>query len=408
MGRSAGRSWSSDRGQLCWAAATAWLALGSLGCGAHLPTGDLERALAAGGPIGDHAGGDRASVELSVELGSESSHSSDAQAALAPGRALEFAFVSELGVILQDEVAPTDVEAWTYGRIYEVPGEVQYSVGRTVDLLALPEGLRLHRGRRFDLYGAEGRVCSATVGDLSLVAQYGGYTLEGVLGYDILDSLPVDVDGEPIIPEARVRQAIWESQPHWLMGELRAGPDCPSDLGGAGLLWARDASLPPPTVLRASDEPNVLTEARARAFSSSDAFAALEADYRSYYAGLDADYRRYNSSWEEIARDNPLELISWLDAAGDPRLLELHFGVDDESCGDGHDASADSLELVVSAGLEPTGFGSYPSAVFDINADGHYELLYESGSGWGRELVSLDGETELRALYIEEDWMCPC
>lgn len=160
-----------------------------------------------------------------------------------PASALaQLLLVTDGGVVLSAEAAPS----WGAGPLYERPGRSTYRVAKRAAIEELPAELATWRGHAFDLFGVDGKVCSARLGELHVVSQYEGGGLEGVLGegWDE-DALDDRFDGEKVPAEAW-REQLWDAGPHWLVAEFVAEGDC------EGALWARDAALPAPTVLKAS------------------------------------------------------------------------------------------------------------------------------------------------------------
>jgi hypothetical protein len=282
-----------------------------------------------------------------------------------------FMFVAGEAVILHVD-APAD---WARGELFEPHGVARYRAAREVDLDRLPGDLALRIGRSVDLYGAAGRQCTVAIERLLLVAQYDGWSLDGVLGskHEYEDDWPVDV------PREQIREALWASQPKWLIGELAYDSNC------ADVMWARDIELPEPTILTESERSNPTLRARLRAFRRSPAFVEFAPEFE--------DYRTSGSAW--------------LDAQGETRLVELRFGEDESGCG--NEPLLHAIEVRRAGEFEATPWPVDPLAVFDADLDGEFELLYEVNeqlAGWGRKLESAGSLA--RRVAVAADLACPC
>jgi hypothetical protein len=300
-----------------------------------------------------------------------------------------FLFVTDAGVVLSSEAE----HAWGVGRLFEPKGEVSYRAAKRANPKTVPSELWSMRGRTLDLYGPDGRVCTARLGELRVVAQYGGYSLGGVLGEDWFE-----VDPERAT-KTQIREGLWERDDLWLVAEIESRDTC------KGALWARDAELPPPAILRGSSAPNRASEARLAAFAKSEELAETERNYRAEYAAVEAEVREYIPSWATLVAEHGASVQSWLDASGHPRLIHLDFGLESGGCGDPFVSSIKALEYVrgeefdaVPNQMQP------PAAVFDADFDGQLELLHSGTDGYHW----LSSATLGASLTIDEDWVCPC
>lgn len=307
----------------------------------------------------------------------------------------EFLFVHGPNLVLSAEAEPD----WGIGALFEPPGRADFRAGKRAWERTLPELYPAMATRSYDLYGSEGKLCSATVGELRVVAQYEGPTLQEVVGWDVYEELD-DWDELPASTR-EIRRALWDTQPLWLVGELVTEGDC------EGALWARDSELPAPAVLRRSEQRNWFGDRLIAEFEGSEARAELEAEHRGYLAELGEDELDWYPSWESIVEDAPAEVHSWLDARGEPRVLELEFGYS-ESCG-GPDARYTKVHAVDEKGrVRPAERRYGADAIFDADLDGEFEYLYRDyDQRWSAEVASasehLQGELE-----IAMDSYCPC
>lgn len=299
----------------------------------------------------------------------------------------ELLFVTDAGLVLSTEAE----RSWGEGRLFEPEGEVSYRAAKRADPTAIPSALWSMRSRTFDLYGPDGRVCTARLGELRVVAQYGGWGLGGVLGEDWYD---VDPEG---VSKKQIREGLWQRDDLWLVAELESPDSC------EGALWARDAELPLPTILRRSELPNHASKARLDQFHASEELAELERNYKEEYATLDEETRAYYPGWDTLVAEHGAAAWSWIDAHARPMLVGLEFGREPEGCGDPLYSRITALEHVRGDEFVPVAHGHSPAAIFDADLDGQFELLYaDPESRW---VASPTFEVH---AYIEEDAYCPC
>lgn len=296
-------------------------------------------------------------------------------------------FVTDAGVVLSREAE----REWGKGRLFEPEGEVTYRAAKRADASKVPAALWSMRGRTFDLYGADGKVCVARLGELRVVGQYDGWSLGGVLGDEWRDQDPAAAS------KAEIREGLWRRDDLWLVAEIESSDSC------KGALWARDAELPPPTILRQSYAPTEASEARLVEFRQSDDLAVTERNYRDAYAELEPEQREYYPTWETLVAEHDASTWSWIDPHGRPLLVGLEFGREPEGCGDPLYSKLTALDHVRGEQFVPVPYGHTPAAVFDADHDGRLELLYSGDDGHWLASASLDGQA-----LVEQDWMCPC
>ncbi|MEM9463182.1 MAG: hypothetical protein AAGF11_54070 [Myxococcota bacterium] len=321
---------------------------------------------------------------------------------------LSFAFVNEAGLVLSTEAKT----AWGKGRLRAHAGPAQFQAAKRADAHAIPEDLWAQRGRTFDLYGADGKVCTARLGTLSVLAQHDGPSLFD-LYYDENDQEPevnydtfYDTFEATAHPPAQIRRKVWsqaagsEYGTVWLVASLSSDTPC------KGALWARDHELPAPVILRASNEPSALTQQKLAQHESSERLAQTRRDHTAWYDELSAEDREYADTWATIVEHYPATLRTWLDDRGHAALVELEFGYEGEPCSDDFDSSIATVELVIDGRFEPTERATNPIAVFDADLDGRFEMLYQDLQwGWVNQVASETLETwwEIDAIPI-----CPC
>lgn len=299
----------------------------------------------------------------------------------------QFLFVSDAGLVLSTEAK----RSWGKGRLFEPAGEVSYRAAKAANPTKVPSALWSMRGRSFDLYGPEGKVCTARLGELRVVGQYDGWSLGGVLGEDWYDQDPERAS------KAEILAGLWRRDDLWLVADIESADSC------EGALWARDAELPPPTILRRSSDPNEASEARLAAFLQSEELAETERTYRAEYAELDQETREYYPNWDEMVAQNGASVWSWIDADRRPHVVGLEFGSEPDGCGDPLWSRHTVLDFVRGDELVPAPYGHFPAAVFDADLDGQLEFLYAHYDGGRLESPTLEAHAT-----VEEDWMCPC
>ena len=308
-----------------------------------------------------------------------------------------FMFVAE-GKLILDADAPAE---WGRGELFEPSGAVSFRAARRVELDRLPSEFAARLGQPIDLYGPSGKLCTAKVEGFGLVAQYEGWSFEGL--FDSTTEFEHDDEGQAIgVSPAEIRKQLWATQPKWLVAEFG---DCTS---ASEALWARDTALPAPMILTKSTQANATTRARTRALRRSGVLSQIETDYATYYAGLDDESREWAPDWATISAEHPLRAEAWLDAQGQTHVVELNFGTMEDGCGDFFDPRIRRLEVRGEQGFEALELANDPIAVFDADLDGQLEFLYDtSDQGWSRRLESHSGALA-GSVEIDFEWTCPC
>lgn len=298
------------------------------------------------------------------------------------------------GMLILDTKAAPD---WTRGRISEPPGNLDnHRASKPIVLAKIPAHHLAQRERSFDLYDSDDKLCTAKLGELRVIAQYRGPDVD-----DLFDQQDYANDSPEVTPsKTELLAKVWSTQPHWLVAELIPAGDCRLE----DALWARDAQLPPPLLLTRSRDENPITRARARQFETSSELAKKRADYQAWYDALDPQARANQPDWAKLVEDWPLEITSWLDPQGQPRLIELSFGTGPGCDDDVFDSTITAVEQVTKGGLLPTGHDLGPSAVFDADLDGRFELHYPTGEDTG----SVRSETLAVEVDIDADLSCSC
>ncbi|MBL4688792.1 MAG: hypothetical protein JKY37_29655 [Nannocystaceae bacterium] len=229
-----------------------------------------------------------------------------------------------------------------------------------------------------------------------------------ILSTEAIRAWSTDDDGaeydafEAAHPSAKeIRRKVWSSASEntlWLAAKLISDGDC------QGALWARDHELAPPTVLRRTTDVSEPGRRRLAEHHASEELAAVKAHYIEWYREQ-SEFGVAYDPWETLVRRHPATVASWLEADV-VRVVELEFGEESEGCGDGDDTRITSVDLVVGTAFEALDSGSHPTAVFDADLDGKFELLYSdelSGASW-----YLGSDTLEASWSLDEVFVCPC
>lgn len=318
---------------------------------------------------------------------------------------MPFAFVNGAGLVLSTTADP----AWGRGSLRAHGGPGQYRAAKQVDVAKLPEALWAQRAHTFDVYGPSGKLCTARLGELSVLAQHNGPSLFEVF-HGSMDAIEWDAeagDEDPLVaferetPTAKqIRAKVWSSttlgtESVWLVAALESDTSC------QGGLWARDAELPPPVTLHRAPGPLPITEQRIAAHETSAELAAVKRAYEEWRNEIPEDNRAAVTEWATIEREHPARALAWLDDAEVPRLVELDFGRAPDGCGDLDATRISAVDIVVDGKFKPTEHAIDPLAVFDINLDSRFELLYAD------TLVS-DTPELIQHWTVFEEYYCPC
>jgi hypothetical protein len=308
-------------------------------------------------------------------------------------RALEpFLYVVDGQLVLSTEVE----DAWEAGAPHAVPatGRATIRVHRPVRIAKLPKALAAWSGRTVRLFDARGARCEAVVGALELVGR----------ASDAADGGSA--------------KELWESTSHLLTAKLAPTTPC------TGVLWARLASLPAPTmVIAEAATPELEKEAQAH-FRAHAAYAGLQQDFVAYRAR----HKSLPARWDK-AIGTPMQVVTMPLPSGERLVSVTASGgiADDEGCGGGFDAQLWLLWRVGADGVwRPAnrvnaGLTLVPIALVDVDGDGAPELLFRgasnfsdtSGTGQPEELdmgiVRTVGDQydDFEGLPLWSD-VCPC
>lgn len=310
-------------------------------------------------------------------------------------RRLSFAFVNEAGIVLSTEAQP----GWGKGRLRGHAGPGAFRAAKHADGTAVPESLWAHRGRTFDLYNAAGKVCTARLGALWVVAQHDGPSLYDVF-YDDDSDVSYDDFAAKEHSAQKIRKTVWSraEDTMWLTAEVLSDESC------TGAVWARDHELPTPTLLHRSELPDEVSIRRIAQHESSEVLRDTKSAYANWDDGSGEEPVDSSEDWNAMVARSPAKARTWLDAQGMPRLVELDFGDGDGECGS-PGTRIEALDWVLEQAFEPTGNRPRPLAVFDADLDGKLEMLYDSD---GTAAQSLDSATLGWSWGLNQAWVCPC
>jgi hypothetical protein len=279
-----------------------------------------------------------------------------------------FMFMFQRFVVLETDADPT----WETGELLELEAGGDIVAAKQAATSKLPREFEALFGQEIDVYAEVGKTCTGKLGQLYVIAL------------------------EPT-HDVRLRAAAWDTQPHWLIGELEVAP---SERPCAGY-WARSASLPAPTIVVESDQPNPARIARIEAFRRSPIPQDLFDDYQKYRQ----DQFQANPESAVKLGTNPYEftVTTWLDHEDDPVFVALEYGYPDSTLERYMD-----FQRVLGVEFDPlspspdprTGLRPDPLAVFDADHDGEFELIFGSDS---RQPTILVSKTLGQTLHVSQD-----
>ncbi len=295
-------------------------------------------------------------------------------------------------------VVSTDADrGWGVGKVYRAEGDsAEFAAARRVDSARLPGELQALVGGAVDVYGPNGRVCTARI-DRSpeLLARYSGE------GYPYLDA---EEDYEEFwehdrLPPGVLGEVFRDHEP-MLVAHLvpASGESC------EGGVWARSANLAAPVVLVRVEpegaEVKAMKAARKR-IRRSPMYREIKAEYETYLSNMESepDWRHF------IRRHFSTEL--WRDVSGEHQVVYLRMGDFDSSCGDGFGWGVTDLRPLDDAWRENEAALGYSDAligVVDADGDGELELIFDTPDGPSTMSASEDLTMETAVWWDG----CPC
>jgi len=302
------------------------------------------------------------------ELGPTQAEPSPTQASAIP-----LALWSAQGVVLSHE-APS---AWARGswidRYADDDSEMIFA-RKPADLSALPTELAGVAGTLLDLYGPQGKVCTARIDALHVVAMRDAWAVPVTPEFD------EDGDGKLDPPERdRLRLRVFAEEARWLVGEV-------SPVAGEcrAAVFGRSASLPAPslwTQVQGEDARSLVLAEKLAAFEAG-ASLELRRPYEEYAAEVEQDSGIVETqpTWAEFYRDN-LTVSVYRDGAGVPAAAHLIAGDLSASCGMGFGAT---FIRSIPLGQKPLTYdGSSPPLLFvDIAGDGRMHAITDEVDGF--------------------------
>lgn len=304
--------------------------------------------------------------------------------------------ISALMLMVDDntiQLAAHPESSWGRGELRPNREDVTIAAQRDVDITRLPPDLRELLGARVDVYATNGRVCSGTVTEPRLSMRYDGW-LDSYFA-DEAESEHWNEDGR--LPDD-FEQRFGEAFTTFLVATLETDASCD------GAVWARQASLPAPTVLArverdASD--HTLRQATRGQVRRSASYTEMKAAYQAY---AQHDPGESTASWSTFLRDS-YRLNMWRDVTGDHVLAHVAYGAFDVPCGDGFDLGVaqwyvpDPKTGARLSGIAP----AEVAAVFDANNDGHLEWIARDGDS-----LTLHGDENSERSTAIVFWGCGC
>lgn len=313
------------------------------------------------------------------------------------GGELEFALMSGGRLVLQTEVPA----AWGKGEIRAKAARADWAsegwaeeylyAEKDVDPDRLAPHLRELEGTAVDLYGPGGKVCTARLGALAVVAEVNGDA------YGYYEDGDLDEEGKATTAGGRkIRRRVWRNAERWLMADLEAGEDC------AGALFGRSSALPAPSLLTPRRQS---VAQRVKADFLAGASDALESRYRTFRESeVEAEEAASWPAWPQFVRDT-YERRVYVDGAGEARAVYQLVGDVESTCGWGFGDYYSRIDAKDpgTAGLSESSLMAPPSLMVDIDGDGRFELLT---GGYDTALHDADGNYVMSAERPFEG--CPC
>lgn len=264
---------------------------------------------------------------------------------------------------------------------------------RALDRDALNPELVSALSGSYDVYGRDGKVCTTTVNDPHLAAEYFGWE-----SYDELWEVWDDYDEEPspaAIAKAvkKVRPKVWKNEERWLVAEL------PEECEGG--LWARHSTLPDPELLEVTHGNTSESRKAFKKLLASEDMQMMQGEFEAFRADeMEEGYEEFDVPWTKFTRKTR-NVHNWSDASGEVKVVSVESGAY-EICSafyfyDGvtYFTGGDAFEDIEFVGM--------PTAVFDADGDGRYERIVTGE--YGVTLTDGHGDVRSAEVYLQG---CPC
>lgn len=295
-------------------------------------------------------------------------------------------------------VVSMDVDrGWGVGKVRHASEQLaEFSGARRADVARLPGELQALLGQAVDIYGPNGRVCTARLArSAELLVRYSGE------GYPYLDT---DEEFEDFfedgkLPRGTIAQVYRDYEPV-LATQLipDAGESC------EGGVWARSAHLAAPTVLVEVEprgpEVEAMKEARRR-IRRSAGYREMKTNYEEYQADVEGEL-----DWRRFIRRH-FSTALWRDVSGEHEVVYARIGDFDSSCGDGFGWGQTHLRRLDDSWREDVAALGYSDAlvgVVDADGDGQLELIFDTPLGPSVSSASDDLKMEAAVWWDG----CPC
>ena len=247
----------------------------------------------------------------------------------------------------------------------------------------LPTEIGVMLGAPVIVYGSDGPVCTATLGEgAELLARRDAYDEPG---------------------RWTRRELANEFRSATLSLSTTLIPDAGESCDGG--LWARSADLAPPMLMKratltAEESPAIdeaLRTAKMATWTHSTAYKSMKADYPDYVADLPEGAA---PTWRQFLSRHHVHQV-WTDDSGDITATHISYGDLNAGCGDGFWAYYSG---VWTATQQELGVESDVVAMFDADADGQMEVISATQSGHALESAS-EGLTQNSTVPYEG---CSC
>ena len=308
----------------------------------------------------------------------------------------QFLFVEDmegsLWVLLEQDAD----EAWGLGQPRLVSREPSIA-RKTADPGQLSTEPTSMKGRVVVVYGEQGPLCKATIGELAVVSRFWPH-------FGMAQTWDGEFTGEPAMGDQDVAEEIWGMGPKELWGRLGVvgRGDC------TGATWARDATLPearmyaPAPQVAASMQPTVQA-----AFRKLSGYREIQQEFEK-----DVEHHAEARWWDQYDGSGPVQVVAFTDAAAGRTLVAARatagmgcgmfwgqfWAVWELRSSDG----GPRLALLTDERI-PGEVLFLPSSVFDLEGDGRPELIDST------TLVQPVGTTHTPTINSEmPSYDCPC